>query len=90
MVKPEILGERIRAARKAAGLTQAQLAVLVEVSQPTVCGWESGESPSYQHIVAVAQACGISLVVLLGDGPISDEPRADAPGDPPRARVANG
>ena len=36
------IGERIRAARKAAGLNQAELALRVGVSQPAVANWEAG------------------------------------------------
>ena len=36
------IGDRIRQARKAAGLNQAGLAARIGVSQPAVANWESG------------------------------------------------
>ena len=34
------IGERIKLARTSAGLTQSELAAKVDVSQPTINGWE--------------------------------------------------
>ena len=41
---PVNLGERIRAARKAAGLTQRQLAEKIQVSNTSISNWEKGTS----------------------------------------------
>ena len=38
------MGTRIREMRKAAGMSQEQLAELTETSRQTVSKWESGES----------------------------------------------
>lgn len=44
------LGMRIRAARRNAGLTQAQLADKLEVHQGTIARWERGAlAPNYRH-----------------------------------------
>ncbi|GAB6043277.1 helix-turn-helix transcriptional regulator [Endothiovibrio diazotrophicus] len=50
-------GERIRAAREAAGLSQRGLADAVGVSRPTVSMWESGEirSLSAEHLLRLAE-----------------------------------
>ncbi len=53
------IGERIRRARKGAGLSQAALAGACGVSQATVSAWEGGgHGPSHQHFVAIAGAVG--------------------------------
>jgi transcriptional regulator with XRE-family HTH domain len=51
------IGERIRAARKAAGLNQAALAERVGVSQPAVANWESGvHDPRRLMLAKLAEA----------------------------------
>lgn len=52
-------GDRIRAARERAGLTQQQLAVLVDVSARTVGNWERGETVSQNRLAKVRQVLGI-------------------------------
>lgn len=54
------LGDRIRQARKAAGLTQAQLAKRVGIKQSTIAGLESGKYTETAHIVKIALACRVS------------------------------
>jgi transcriptional regulator with XRE-family HTH domain len=39
---PRSIGERIRRTRKARGLSQADLAALIGVSQPAIANWETG------------------------------------------------
>jgi DNA-binding XRE family transcriptional regulator len=49
------MGQRVRILREASDLTQAALAELVHVTQPTVCAWEKGEYvPSFHTQNAVA------------------------------------
>ena len=56
---PASIGERIRLARKGAGLSQAALAGACNVSQATVSAWEGGgHGPSHQHFEAIAGAVG--------------------------------
>jgi len=53
------IGERIRVARRAVGLSQAALAGAVGVAQATVSAWESGvHGPSHEHFEAIAWAVG--------------------------------
>jgi prephenate dehydratase len=55
------IGERIRRARKAAGLSQAELADAVHVSQATVSSWEGGShGPSHENFEEIAKAVGRS------------------------------
>lgn len=42
-IKPDSLAARIRAARKALGLTQPEFAAKLGVAFRTLVGWESGE-----------------------------------------------
>jgi transcriptional regulator with XRE-family HTH domain len=64
-------GERVRnleRLRKAAGLTQAQLAEMVGVDQATVSRWEQGErSPMIATAFAVANALHCTIDDLLKD-----------------------
>lgn len=81
--------ERIRRARRRAGLSQARLAELINVRRSAVSNWESTSNevvPSMQSLLAVAVACGVSLE-WLGTGRSSvsvdthvleDVPTADA------------
>lgn len=86
---PVKIQERIRRARRRAGLSQAGLAALVNVRRSAVSNWESTSNevmPSMQSLLAVAKACGVSLEWLgTGRGPVSletglvdDVPTADA------------
>ena len=61
------IGERIRAARKQAGLNQTALAARVGVSQPAVATWESGvHDPRRLMIAKIAKALGVSSDWLGG------------------------
>ena len=53
----EAIGDRIRAAREAQGLTQKGLAEAVGVSPPTISMWESGEirSLSAENLLRLAE-----------------------------------
>ena len=56
------IGERIRDARKAAGLSQADLARLIGVSQPAIATWESGvHDPRRVVLAKLADALSTSL-----------------------------
>lgn len=45
----------LRSARAAAGLTQAELAALLNVEQATVSRWERGSEPSLENMVMIAK-----------------------------------
>ena len=71
--------ERIRRARRKAGLSQAALADLVKVRRSTVSNWESAKDvlPSMQNLVAIAQACRVSIEWLgTGRGGMTSDPEA--------------
>ena len=62
-------GDGIRAARRGAGLTQAQLADKLEVNQTTVARWEAGVlAPNHRHRSRLAD--------LLGGRPADYEERS--------------
>ena len=74
---PVKMQERIRRARRRAGLSQAGLAELVNVQRSAVSNWESanGVLPNMQNLLAVAKACRVSLEWLgTGRGAISPDP----------------
>jgi transcriptional regulator with XRE-family HTH domain len=56
------IGDRIRQARKAAGLNQVELARRIGVSQPAIANWESGvHDPRRLMLAKVAEALSIPL-----------------------------
>ena len=60
------VGERIRAARQAAGLTQAGLAESIRVSRSAVAQWETDRSGQVgANLARVAAALGVSAQHLL-------------------------
>lgn len=78
------LGDRITAAREAAGMTQAELARRMGVRLPTVAAWEDDQAePRANRLQMLAGLLGVSLRWLLtgeGDGlgaPVED-PRLQA------------
>ena len=66
------LDEKLTQARKAAGLTQADVAAKLNVSRQAVSRWESGQSkPSTEKLLALAKIYDVSLDWLCSD---TDEP----------------
>lgn len=66
------LCEKLTQARKAAGLTQADVAAKLNVSRQAVSRWESGQSkPSTEKLLALAKIYDVSLDWLCSD---TDEP----------------
>ena len=62
----EIFSENLRAMRKKRGLTQRELATLLNYSEKSVSKWESGASdPSTANLLALAKLFGISAAELL-------------------------
>lgn len=56
-----MIGRRLKTARRDAGLTQADLAAALDVSQPTVNRWEASESePARVQIEALARALKVT------------------------------
>lgn len=66
MAKLKLIGDRIRAARKAQGLTQESAAAWVGISLMTVRRHEQGiRKPSQEHIAHYSLAYGVSVADLL-------------------------
>lgn len=59
-VEPLPISEAIRQGRKAAGLTQPQLAAAVGVTATTVSWWETGKSHPRRHNIRALAAAGIT------------------------------
>jgi transcriptional regulator with XRE-family HTH domain len=60
--------KRLRRYLERQGLSQAQFAQLMGVSQPTVCAWLTGESrPSIDRLKALSDQTGIGINDLLAD-----------------------
>lgn len=59
-----LLKDRIKQARKHAGLTQRELAQAVGVSQPVISQLESGENLQSVHLLKIASCCGVDPVWL--------------------------
>lgn len=60
------MGEKLKAARKAAGLTQAQLAEAIGCKQKDVSRWEAGQiEPGVLIVKKMAQALGCSMNDLV-------------------------
>lgn len=65
---PTILALNVMRLRAERGMTQAQLAVAIGVSQPRIAGIESGDAnPRLATISKLAHALGITLSELLED-----------------------
>lgn len=77
-----MIGRNIQTLRKAAGLTQEQLAEKVGVSRQTVAKWESGESvPDLANGDTLARVLGVTLDDLANYEPTD---MGEAP--PPRGK----
>lgn len=61
------LSERIKLARKKAGLTQSQLAESVGIAQTAISQLESGKTLRSSYLIQIARACGVNSV-WLADG----------------------
>lgn len=63
--------------RKKKGLTQVELAKLLNVQQTTVSKWEVGRAvPDYPVLLKLAELFGVSVDYLLGREDITPEERA--------------
>jgi transcriptional regulator with XRE-family HTH domain len=64
----DALGARIAAARRAAGLTQQELAALIGSDTGTVSRWERGRrNPRKTTILAVASVLNVTASALRGE-----------------------
>lgn len=66
----DAFGQRLAAARKAAGFTQVELAAELGISQRMVAYYESPNATPPAHLLpAIAQALGVSIDDLYGRAP---------------------
>lgn len=63
------LGNRLKDARKAAGLTQAAVAERLSVTRPAVTQWERDATvPELENLRRLAELYSTSVTDLLGEG----------------------
>lgn len=63
------LGNKIKAARKNAALTQEQMAEKLMISRPAIAKWESDRGiPDIENLKAISKLLDVSLDYLLNDG----------------------
>ena len=68
-----ITGSVIKQLREKKGLTQAQLANKLNVSDKTVSKWETGKGyPDITLLQPIAEACGVSVAEILSGNPITN------------------
>lgn len=73
------LAQRLKQARKEAGLTQRTLAEAVGVKQPVISQLENGENQQSVHIAKIAHICGVSALWLSEGEGLKYPPPAPAP-----------
>lgn len=79
------LGARLREARRAAGISQEQLARAVNLSRPSIVNIEKGRQPVYVHsLIEVAKTLGVKLEALLPAAQAASAPKTITD---PKARV---
>lgn len=68
--KPLTIGERVRAARRAYGMSQVELSRRTGLSKTTMNNIEKGTTvdPHWSHIVRIAEVLHVSLDALVGHG----------------------
>lgn len=83
-----LLKDRMKQARKHAGLTQKDLAAAVGVSQPVISQLESGENLQSVHLLKIAHACRVNPAWLAeGVGEMVDAQAGTPPAaDPAEAK----
>ena len=75
-----LIGERLKTARELAGLTQAQVASRLSVSEMTVYRWENGKfEPSFAKLQALARLFQQPMEGLLGGIPAAGESDVSTP-----------
>lgn len=69
------LGDKIRALRLQRGLSQRDLAALMNVAQATVHKWETGKAePPISTLERLATVLEVTLMDFLDDVPIRERP----------------
>ena len=60
--------DALRMYRKKAGLTQSELARLLNIGRSTVCMWESGDrEPGFDTLAKIAAVLGVPTSALIDD-----------------------
>ena len=81
------LGEKLTQVRKAAGLTQADVAAKLNVSRQAVSRWESGQSkPSTERLLALGVLYDASIDQLLNTGNV-EAPTVETVSTPPEVEL---
>lgn len=76
------LGEKLKEARKSAGLSQEQLAEKLYVSRAAVAKWETDKgTPDIMNLKAISKLLDTSIDALLDDGQPMDYPVTKEPID---------
>lgn len=67
--KLKFFGERLREARKAAGMTQDALAIFLDKKPATISNWESGKEnfPDVHTLITIAERFNLTVGQLLGE-----------------------
>ncbi|MDW0357691.1 XRE family transcriptional regulator [Halomonas venusta] len=69
------IGDRVKRARKHAGLNQRDLAKAIGITQPSLSELERGESRSSAYLIQIASACGVNASWLAtGEGEMLPQP----------------
>lgn len=64
-----MFNESLRKARKAAGMTQAQIAALMNITKSTYCGYETGKrQPDIEKLKQISSILNIPLDSLMQTG----------------------
>lgn len=75
--RPRFSGARLRGARLAAGLSQRDLAILLDCSEMTISKYESGRySPEAGRVIEIARALEVEAESLFAPE-VANEPDAD-------------
>jgi transcriptional regulator with XRE-family HTH domain len=72
--RPASVGGRLKAARKATGMTQTKAAEALGVTRRSIYEWETDERVPMAHLPELAQLYGVPVTMLLyGVEPASEE-----------------
>lgn len=83
-------GQRIKAARKATGMTQKELGDKLGLSFQSIAQWENDlRNPKYETLERLADALDIPVEVLLGIGDSIGPVRTDRAQQPPNEIIFN-
>lgn len=69
-----VIGRRLKAARKRAGLSQLEVAQAIDVTERTYGGYEQGRNDAiYRQVFAIADVLGVDPDSIVGPAPTVDE-----------------